>query len=134
MTTLTRFRALWRMRSYVRPYWPRMLVMFVLAAVGVGASTVVPLVIMAIVDGPIRHGSRGALLPMFVIALVLGLAEAGMILARRLVQQRVILQVERQIRDDIYRHLQRLSVAFHDRWQIGQLLSSLSRLKRSRMR
>jgi ATP-binding cassette subfamily B protein len=120
---VNRFRSLWRMRTYVRPYRGRMLVMLAFAAVGVGASTVVPLVIGAIVDGPIRHADRALLAPMVALALVLGVAEAGLIFARRWIQQRVVLQVESQIRDDLYQHLQRLAVAFHDRWQTGQLLS-----------
>ena len=31
--------------------------------------------------------------------------------------------METAVRDDLYAHLQRLPVAFHDRWQTGQLLS-----------
>ena len=120
---LRRFRSLWRLRGYLRPYWRQMLFMFVAAGAGVGAGIVVPLITRAIVDGPIRQGHRGRLVPMFALALALGLAEAGFIFGRRWVQQRAVLRVERQIRDDLYAHLQRLPVAFHDRWQSGQLLS-----------
>ncbi|MBA3552646.1 MAG: ABC transporter ATP-binding protein [Actinobacteria bacterium] len=123
MTGLRRFGPLWRMRAFVRPYRGRMLVMLGCAALGVAASTVVPLVIMAIVDGPIRRGDRPQLVWMGVLALGLGLAEAGLIFCRRWVQQRVVLRVEARIRDDLYTHLQRLSLAFHHRWQTGQLLS-----------
>ncbi|MFB3739372.1 MAG: ABC transporter ATP-binding protein, partial [Candidatus Velamenicoccus archaeovorus] len=123
MSFLRRFGPLWSMRTYVRPYRGRMLIMLACAALGVGASTVVPLVIMAMVNGPIRHGNRGLLGPMFMLALGLGIAEAGLIFCRRWLQQTVVLRVERQIRDDLYGHLQRLPVSFHDRWQTGQLLS-----------
>ena len=123
MTFLGRFRPLWRMRSYIRPYRGRMLIMLGCAALGVGAGTIVPLIVMAIVNGPIRHGDRAQLIPMFLLALGLGVAEAGLIFGRRWVQQGVILRIERQIRDDLYGHLQRLPVSFHDRWQTGQLLS-----------
>ena len=34
-----------------------------------------------------------------------------------------MLSIERDIRNDFYGHLQRLSVSFHDRWGTGQLLS-----------
>ena len=33
------------------------------------------------------------------------------------------MDVETKLRNDLYRHLQRLDVGFHDRWQSGQLLS-----------
>jgi ATP-binding cassette subfamily B protein len=120
---LRRFRSLWRLRDYLRPYWAQMLFMLTAAGVGVGAGIVIPLITRAIVDGPIRQGDRAHLIPLFLLALGLGMAEAALIFARRWVQQRVILRVERQIRDDMYGHLQRLPVAFHDRWQSGQLLS-----------
>ncbi len=97
--------------------------MLVCAGLMVGAAIVIPLITRAVVDGPIRHGDRGRLVPMFALALGLGFVEAGLIFARRWVQSRAVLRVERQIRDDLYGHLQRLPVAFHDRWQSGQLLS-----------
>jgi ATP-binding cassette subfamily B protein len=34
--------------------------------------------------------------------------------------------MESAIRNDLYAHLQRLSIAFHDRWQSGQLLSRIT--------
>ena len=120
---LNRFRSLWRLRGYLRPYWARMAFMLACAGVGVGASIVIPLVIRAVVDGPISQGSRGRLLPMFALALALGVAEGAFIFGRRWVQSITILQVEREIRNDLYGRLQRLPVEFHDRWQSGQLLS-----------
>jgi ATP-binding cassette, subfamily B, bacterial len=39
------------------------------------------------------------------------------------VQSYAALGMETAVRDDLYAHLQRLPVAFHDRWQTGQLLS-----------
>jgi ATP-binding cassette subfamily B protein len=118
-----RYRALWRLRSYLRPYLPQILVMALSAFVGVAASTLIPLVIEAMVDGPIQRGERAELLPLFGLALLLGVAEAGFIALRRGVQSVTVLQIEREARGDLYDHLQRLPVAFHDQWQTGQLLS-----------
>jgi ATP-binding cassette subfamily B protein len=42
---------------------------------------------------------------------------------RRQLQWAAVLTVERDIRDDLYAHLQRLDIAFHDTWETGQLLS-----------
>jgi ATP-binding cassette subfamily B protein len=100
-----------------------MLVMLVCATLAVAASTLIPLVLEAVVNGPIHRGDRGALVPMFFIALGLGALEAGLIVARRRVQSVAIQRVERAIRDGLYARLQRLPVEFHDRWQTGQLLS-----------
>lgn len=117
------YRSLWRLRSYVRPYSRQMLVMFICATLAVAASTLIPLVLEAVVDGPIHRGDRGALVPMFLIALGLGVLEAALIMARRRVQSIAIQKIEREIRDELYGRLQRLPSEFHDRWQTGQLLS-----------
>ncbi|MGA2531034.1 MAG: ABC transporter ATP-binding protein [Acidimicrobiales bacterium] len=117
------YRSLWRLRSYVRPYTPQMLIMLACATLAVAASTLIPLVLEAVVNGPIHRGDRGALLPMFLIALGLGVAEPVLIVGRRRVQSVAIQNIEREIRDGMYARLQRLPIEFHDRWQTGQLLS-----------
>jgi len=119
----SRFAALWWLRSYLKPWSRQVGTMFVAALVGVAASTLVPLVIEAIVDGPIKRGERSQLFPLFLAVLGLGIAEAGLIGYRRWLQSIAVLSVERQIRDDLYAHLQKLSVSFHDHWGTGQLLS-----------
>jgi ATP-binding cassette subfamily B protein len=115
--------SLWRIRSYVRPYLGQMLLMTGTAALAVGASIVIPLITRSVVDGPIRHGDRGGLIPLGLLALALGVLEAGLVFIRRWVQSYAALGMETAVRDDLYAHLQRLPVAFHDRWQTGQLLS-----------
>ena len=115
--------SLWRIRSYVRPYTGQMVLMTAAAGIAVGASIVVPLVTRQVVDGPIAHGDRGGLLPLGLLALALGVLEAGLIFIRRWVQSYCALGMETALRSDLYAHLQRLPVAFHDRWQTGQLLS-----------
>lgn len=116
-------RSLWRVRRYVRPYAGQMVLMTVAAAVAVAASIVVPLVIRRVVDGPISQGNRAGLIPLGLLALALGVIEAALVFVRRWVQSYAALGMESAMRDDLYRHLQRLPVAFHDRWQTGQLLS-----------
>jgi ATP-binding cassette subfamily B protein len=118
-----RVAALWWLRSYAKPWSRQITLMFLAALIGVAASTLVPLVIEAIVDGPIKRGDRAQLVPMFLAVLGLGIAEAVLIAYRRYIQSIAVLSIERAMRDDLYAHLQRLSVSFHDRWGTGQLLS-----------
>ena len=68
------YRSLWRLRSYVRPYCAQMVAMLVCATLAVVASTLIPLVLEAVVNGPIQRGDRAELVPMFFIALGLGTA------------------------------------------------------------
>jgi ATP-binding cassette subfamily B protein len=123
MAPTRRIRALWRVRPYVRPYLGQMVLMLVTAFVGIGAGILIPIVTKAVIDGPIAHHQRGRLLPLGLLALAFGITEAFLAFVRRWVQSYAALGIETSIRDDLYAHLQRLSVSFHDRWQSGQLLS-----------
>ncbi|WP_433496899.1 ABC transporter ATP-binding protein [Sphaerimonospora sp. CA-214678] len=117
------WHSLWRLRSYLRPYARIMIVSWVAAFLGIAAGTVIPLVGKEIIDGPVARGDRAALLPLGLLALGLGVAEAVLTFVRRWSQAGPVLGLETAIRDDLYRHLQRLPMSFHDEWQSGQLLS-----------
>jgi ATP-binding cassette subfamily B protein len=119
----TAVRSLWRIRGYVRPYLHHMAWMLLAAAAGTGASLAVPLVVRRVVDGPVLHGDRAGLFELGALALALGVVEAGLAFIRRWTQSAVALGMEYTMRNDLYAHLQRLPVAFHDQWQSGQLLS-----------
>jgi ATP-binding cassette subfamily B protein len=118
-----RLRNLWRIRRYVRPYLNQMIWLLVAAGASTGASIVVPLVVLRVVDGPVRHGEASGLFALGGLALALGLVEAVLIFIRRWAQSASALGMEAELRRDLYAHLQRLPIAFHDRWQSGQLLS-----------
>lgn len=90
------------------------------------AQTLIPLVTGRIVDGPIRHHDTGAIWPLAGLALAFGLAEAVLFFVRRYAMALAALGIETDMRRDLFAHLQRLPVAFHDRWASGQLLSRAS--------
>jgi ATP-binding cassette subfamily B protein len=119
-------RSLWRLRGYLRPYRGALAVMGGSAIAGVFVSLAIPLVTKAIIDGPITDGKIGPLVPLGLLALALGIAEAGLILVRRWVQAGAVLGFETSVRDELYRHLQALPMEFHGRWQSGQLLSRIT--------
>jgi ATP-binding cassette subfamily B protein len=108
--------------------------MMVAALGGVALSIGIPLVTKAIIDGPIADHDLGALLPLGLLALGLGVVEAFLIWLRRWVQSNAVLGLETEMRRDLYDHLQQLPMSFHSRWESGQLLSrattDLSALRR----
>lgn len=116
-------RTLLRLWPYVRPVRARL---FTAAAVAVVASCtglVIPLVLKWLVDGPVAdHDPAGVWLGALYL-LLLGIAEAVLFGIRRWLVARPLSHVEAELRADLYRRLQRLPVAFHDRWASGQLLS-----------
>ena len=115
--------SLWRVKPYLRPYVARMVLMTVLAAAGLGAGTLVPFVVKGVIDGPLARGERRGVALLAGCALVLGLFESSSAFIRRYIAGNVSLGLETKLRDDLYAHLQRLPVSFHDEWQSGQLLS-----------
>ncbi|WP_184789264.1 ABC transporter ATP-binding protein [Phytomonospora endophytica] len=123
-----------RLRSYLRPYLPRMIAMLALAVVASVFSLVIPRVIQAVIDGPVVEGDTSGLWLLTAIIGALGLGEAFLVWLRRYIQAKVALGVEADLRRDIYRHVQRLHAGFHDRFQTGQLLSratgDLGRIRR----
>jgi ATP-binding cassette subfamily B protein len=120
------FASLWRLKSYVRPYRWQMLLMFAVALGGTLVGVGVPLLTRAVVDGPLQRGDRGGLWLLGFYALLFGLAEASLILARRLTLANTALGIEKDLRDELYAHIQRLDVGFHDSWQSGQLVARMT--------
>jgi len=117
---LSSLRLLW---PYARPYRGLLALTFTGALLATLTQLTVPLITRAIVDGPLASGDRAALWPLLALALVFGIAEAALFFLRRWSMGESSLRLERDLRDALYRRLQRLPVAFHDRWASGQLLS-----------
>ena len=91
--------------------------------VAIAAATAIPQVIKAIIDGPVTH-RQTADLPLYAgLVVALALMEAAGNFIRRNLSGTVSFNMETDLRNDFYAHLQSLQVAFHDNWQSGQLLS-----------
>ncbi|WP_405619348.1 ABC transporter ATP-binding protein [Streptomyces sp. NBC_00076] len=116
-------RTLLRLWPYVRPVRARLLTAAVVAVLASCTGLVIPLVLKWLVDGPVadRDGTGVWLGALYL--LLLGGAEALLFGLRRWLVARPLSHVEAEMRADLYRRLQRLPVAFHDRWASGQLLS-----------
>ncbi|MEU5638540.1 ABC transporter ATP-binding protein [Streptomyces milbemycinicus] len=116
-------RSLSRLWPYVRPVRARFLMAAGVAAVASCMGLVIPLVLKWLVDGPVADREPGGVWLGGALLLGLGIAEAGLFGVRRWLVARPLAFVEASMRADLYRHLQRLPVSFHDRWASGQLLS-----------
>jgi ATP-binding cassette, subfamily B, bacterial len=116
-------RSLLRLWPYVRPVRARLSVAAAVAIVASCVGLVIPLVLKWMVDGPVADRDPAGVWLGALYLLLLGLAEALLFGLRRWLVARPLAGVEASMRADLYRHLQRLPVAFHDRWASGQLLS-----------
>ena len=117
------FRAIARIYPYVKPY-QRRLVGGMLAAMGASlVALAIPYVLQWLVDGPLSSKDAAQIWPAGLGVLVLGVLEAFFIASRRRLVMRPSTRIETSMRNALYAKLQDLPVAFHDRWESGQLLS-----------
>ena len=115
--------ALRRLYPYARPALPALVASAFAAMVATVCGLAFPLVIKHIIDGPVAHRELAGLWWPAVLLTLLGVAEGALFWVRRMLSARPTMQVEATMRAAIYDKLQRLPVAFHDRWPAGQLLS-----------
>lgn len=117
------FRAIARIYPYVKPYQGRLIGGM---AAAMGASLValaIPYVLQWLVDGPLSSRDSAQIWPAGLGVLALGVLEAFFIASRRRLVMRPSTRIETSMRNSLYAKLQDLPVAFHDRWESGQLLS-----------
>jgi ATP-binding cassette, subfamily B, bacterial len=124
---LSTFRSLARLLPFIRPVSRRLVLGGVSALIASLLALGIPLVLEVIVgeNGPIASGDPGQVVLGAAAVLGLGLLEALMVWARRWFVLAPATSVEYDLRTGFYSRLQRLPVAFHDRWQSGQLLSRM---------
>jgi ATP-binding cassette, subfamily B, bacterial len=123
MTELSLWRSIARLKAYVRPILPRLIMGFFSA---LGASLValaIPQVLRGLVDTLHAGGDPSEVWGPAVVIAALGLAEAGLVYLRRVFVIAPATDVEMGMRTRFYKHVQHLPAAFHDRWGSGQLLS-----------
>ncbi|HEX6651251.1 MAG TPA: ABC transporter ATP-binding protein [Thermoleophilaceae bacterium] len=111
----------WRLLGFLRPYRRGVIASFVLAAVAMGVSVLIPYLVGRTVD-EIRGGSTH-LWPLALAVVAAGVLRLVFSVLRRLVAGRVSLGVEYDLRNRMYEHLQSLELAFFDQQQTGQLMS-----------
>ena len=116
-------RAIARIYPYAKPAMP-WIYAGMGAALGAGIVTlIIPIVLQGLVDGPLSTGDPSQIWPAGLLVLGLGILEAVFIMLRRWFVLTPGTHIEARMRNGLYAKLQDLPVAFHDRWQSGQLLS-----------
>jgi ATP-binding cassette subfamily B protein len=112
-----------RLYRYAKPAMPRIYVAIVASLLASLMALAIPQVLQWLIDGPLA-GTDVSLVWLSVgLVLALGVAEAALIAVRRWLVLTPGTHVEAHMRNSLYGQLQRLPVAFHDRWPSGQLLS-----------
>jgi ATP-binding cassette subfamily B multidrug efflux pump len=116
-------RVVLRLLAYLRPYWRRMAAAFVLMLVASAMTLATPYLVKVAIDQPIAQGDLHGLtrIALLTAAAFVGLyvASAGQRYLLSWVGQRVLAS----LRDQLFRHLQDLSLGYHDTHIVGITLS-----------
>lgn len=116
-------RILWRLLGYLRPYWQRMAGAFALMVVGSGLTLLAPYLIKQAIDRYIAQGDAAGLgrIALLAAAVFAGIyvASAGQQYLLSWVGQRVLMT----LRSQLFRHLQALSLGYHDTHIVGVTIS-----------
>jgi len=113
-----------RLLGFLRPYRGQVILSALLAVGSQAAVLTIPYLTGRAIDAtrPPEH-DRQALLTYAALIVVAGALQAALMFWRRFLAGRLSLAVEYDLRNALYRHLQRLSFGFYDRHQTGQLMS-----------
>jgi ATP-binding cassette subfamily B protein len=118
-------RSFYRLLGFLRPYRRGSLISLLLSCLAIAGTVAIPLLLGGVVNA-VDRGDRGAVLPLALAIVGAGLLRLGLSISRRLISGRVSLGVEYDLRNRLYRHLQRLELGFFDRQQTGQLMSRVT--------
>ena len=112
----------WRLLGFLRPYRRGVAWSFLLAWLATAGTVAIPYLTGRAIDAS-RRSDAGALKLLAAGVAVAGILRLALSVVRRLVAGRVSLDVELDLRNRLYEHLQELELGFFDGQQTGQLMS-----------
>lgn len=112
-----------KLRNFVTPYLPQILLSFLNLAVLTALSLVVPRIIQQVVDNGLVLRDVDLLVRYAFYLLGLGLVTALLSGSQRYLSEWVSAHIGYDLRNKIYDHIQYLPFSYHDHSQTGQLIS-----------
>ncbi len=112
-----------RLRAIVRPYWPQILVSFLLLICLTGILLVVPKIIQQVLDIGLAQEDATYLIRAGLLILALGVVRAVLSYFQRYLSEWIAQHIGYDLRNRLYDHIQHLSFTYHDHAQSGQLIS-----------
>ena len=112
-----------RMLSYLKPYWGRMLIAFVCMLITTGFSLAVPFLIKTAIDGPISSGDISSLIRISSLLLIVFLGIYVFSALQKFILSWVGQRILATLRNELFKHLQELSISYHETHIIGITIS-----------
>ncbi|MUL43101.1 ABC transporter ATP-binding protein [Streptomonospora sp. PA3] len=115
-----------RIAGYARPHWRAILFFLLTTSVSSGIVVANPLLLKAIIDRGVSEQDTGLVTLLAIGVALLAVFEAGLGLAGRWLSSRIGEGVIYMLRTQVFRHVQRMPLAFFTRTQTGSLISRLN--------
>jgi len=116
-------RVVFRLTVFVKKYWAWLLLAFIALMASAGFNLVIPRMMGDAIDNALTSGEVSFLIVAAAIVVGAGLLRGVAEYANRFIAESVSQKVAYDIRNAIFDRLQRLSFAYHDQAQTGQLMS-----------
>ena len=115
-----------RLFALLRPHWLQSLGAVTCLGLSTGLSLIIPWLIAYVIQAGLQHGQLSNLLYVAVAILVSSAFRGLFAYGQGYLSQSVSNLVAYDLRNQVYDHLQKLSFAFHDESETGQLMSRLT--------
>src|ERR1700734_1076388 len=115
-----------RMLTFAVPYRKILAVFLPVVILDAAISAVNPLILRALIDNGILKKDSGLVVQLAVLVAVLALADAGLVLTERRISAYIGESLIYDMRSKVFRHIQRMPLAFFTRTQTGALVSRLN--------
>jgi len=115
-----------RILALLRPHWLQSLGAVACLGLSTGLSLIIPWLIADVIDTGMKHGQLSNLLFVALAILVSSAFRGLFAYGQGYLSQSVSNLVAYDLRNQVYDHLQKLSFAFHDESETGQLMSRLT--------
>ena len=115
-----------RILALLRPHWLQSLGAVACLGLSTGLSLIIPWLIADVIDTGLKHGQLSNLLFVALAILVSSAFRGLFAYGQGYLSQSVSNLVAYDLRNQVYDHLQKLSFAFHDESETGQLMSRLT--------
>jgi ATP-binding cassette subfamily B protein len=116
-------RRYWRtLALYLRPQWPRMVLLTGILFGTIGVRIVAPLVASRFIDAATAGGTLRTLIALALLTILLALLGQGMAVAETYIAENVSWTATNALRGDLVAHLLRLDASFHNARTAGELI------------
>jgi ATP-binding cassette, subfamily B, multidrug efflux pump len=116
-------KSLLKLRTFLRPYWPRIFIALIVLLGITGLNLIVPTIIRLVIDVGLVQGEIRILVIAALVILVIGTFRSILTYMQRYFSEWVAQHIGYDLRNRLYDHIQHLPFSYHDHAQTGQLIS-----------